>query len=133
VLLTLVLFHKELELTSFDPTHAAVIGLKAGPMRLLLLGLLALAVTTGIQAVGVILTNALLVTPAAAAALLTDSFRGRMILSALIAAGSAVVGLVASYLLQASSGASVVLACTGAFLLAAGYSAVRRRPTEPTQ
>ena len=125
VLVALFLFHKELELTSFDPTHAAVIGLRPGLMRLLLLGLLALAVVTGIQAVGVILTNALLVTPAAAASLLTDSFPRRMLYSALIAAGSAVVGLVASYLLHASSGASMVLACTGVFLLAAAVAAVK--------
>jgi ABC-type Mn2+/Zn2+ transport system permease subunit len=133
VLVALFLFHKELELTSFDPTHAAVIGLRAGLMRLLLLGLLALAVVTGIQAVGVILTNALLVTPAAAASLLTDSFPRRMLYSALIAAGSAVVGLVASYLLHASSGASMVLTCTAVFLLAAAVAAVRRRlrPAEP--
>lgn len=127
VLVTLALFHKELELTSFDPTHASVIGLKAGLMRLLLLGLLALAVVTGIQAVGVILTNALLVTPAAAAALLTDSFPRRMLFSAMIAAGSAAAGLVASYLLEVSSGASMVLTCTVVFLLAAGGSAVVRR------
>lgn len=132
VLLTLGLFHKELELTSFDPTHAEAIGLRAGLMRLLLLGLLALAVVTGIQAVGVILTNALLVTPAAAAALLTDKFPRRMLVAALLSAACAAAGLVASYLLQASSGASIVLACTAAFALAGSGAALARRlrPTE---
>lgn len=131
VLLALALFHKELELTSYDPTHAEVIGLRAGLMRLLLLGLLALAVVTGIQAVGVILTNALLVTPAAAAALLTDSFRRRMLVAALLATACAVVGLVASYLLQASSGASIVLACTAAFALAGLITSARRHTRLP--
>lgn len=126
VFVALVLFHKELELTSYDPTHAEVIGLRAGLMRLLLLGLLALAVVTGIQAVGVILTNALLVTPAAAAALLTDSFPRRMLVAAVLATVCAAVGLVASYLLRASSGASIVLACTAAFALAAVLGAARR-------
>ena len=74
VLLTLFLFHKELELTSFDATHAEVIGIRADRLKYLLLVLLALAVVTGIQAVGVILTSALLVTPAAAASLLTRPF-----------------------------------------------------------
>ena len=63
VLGVLALFHKELELTSFDPTHAEVIGLDAGRMRLLLLVLMALAVVGAIQAVGVVLTSALLVVP----------------------------------------------------------------------
>ena len=126
VLMVLWLFHKELELTSFDPTHAEVIGLKAGLMRLLLLGLLALAVVTGIQAVGVILTNALLVTPAAAAALLTDNFPRRMLIAAVLATGCAVAGLVASYLLEASSGASIVLACTTTFLIVSLGASVYR-------
>lgn len=127
VLLALRLFHKELELTSFDPTYAEVIGLRAGLMRLLLLGLLALAVVTGIQAVGVILTNALLVTPAAAAALVTDSFPRRMLVAALLATACAAAGLVASYFLQASSGASIVLACTAAFAVAGLLGVVTRR------
>ena len=127
VLLTLWLFHKELELTSYDPTHAEVIGLRAGLMRLLLLGLLALAVVTGIQAVGVILTNALLVTPAAAAALLTDKFSRRMLVSAIFTTVCAATGLVASYMLQASSGASIVLACTAAFAFAGAFNATIRR------
>lgn len=117
VLLVLLLFHKELELTSFDATHAEVIGIRSDGLRLLLLGLLALAVVTGIQAVGVVLTNALLITPAATAALVTDRFPSRMGLAALLAVGSAASGLLASYFLQASSGASIVLACTGTFVV----------------
>jgi manganese/iron transport system permease protein len=131
VLLTLWLFHKELELTSYDPTHAEVIGLRAGLMRLLLLGLLALAVVTGIQAVGVILTNALLVTPAAAAGMLTTSFPRRMLLAAVLSTVCAAVGLVASYLLKASSGASIVLACTAVFALSGVVARVGRRFRPP--
>ena len=74
ILLIICLLHKELELTSFDPTYAAVIGLRADLLRYLLLVLLALAVVTGIQAVGVVLTSALLVTPAATGNLLSERF-----------------------------------------------------------
>lgn len=127
VLAALALFHKELELTSYDPTHAEVLGLRPGLTRLLLLGLLAVAVVTGIQAVGVILTNALLVTPAAAAALLTDRLPVRMALAGLISTGCAAGGLVASYALEASSGASIVLACTASFAAAAAFATARRQ------
>ncbi|HRE49662.1 MAG TPA: metal ABC transporter permease, partial [Aggregatilineales bacterium] len=65
VLGSLALFHKELELTSFDTIHARVIGLKADRLRYGLLILLALTVVTAIQAVGVVLTSAMLITPAA--------------------------------------------------------------------
>jgi len=118
VLLALALFHKELELTAFDPTHAEVIGLRADLMRFLLLGLLALAVVTGIQTVGVILTSALLITPAATAALLTDRMPRRMLLGAILAIFCSVTGLTLSYFLETSSGAAIVLSSTAAFVVA---------------
>ena len=115
---TLGLFHKELELASFDPTHAAVIGVRPDRVRYGLLVLLTLAVVSAIQAVGVVLTSALLVTPAAAAALLTDRLPRMMLLASLIAMGSGVVGLYASYYGSVSSGAAIVLSCTACFGLA---------------
>ena len=124
VLLVLFLFHKELELTGFDQTHARVIGIPSGAMRLLLLALLTLTVVTGIQAVGVILTNALLVTPAATASLLSRRFGLRMALAAMMAALSAFTGLVSSFFLGASSGASIVLACCGIFSFVAVIAAL---------
>ena len=118
VLLALAVFHKELELTGFDPTHAEVIGLRADLMRFLLLGLLALAVVTGIQTVGVILTNALLITPAATAALLSDRMPWRMLLGAMLATACSVAGLTLSFAAETSSGAAIVLCCTAAFVVA---------------
>lgn len=133
VLLALALFHKELELTAFDPTHAEVIGLRADLMRFLLLGLLALAVVTGIQTVGVILTNALLITPAATAALLSDRMPRRILLGAALAAGCSVAGLTLSYAAETSSGAAIVLCCTAAFVAAyAGRSLWQRLIPAPT-
>jgi ABC-type Mn2+/Zn2+ transport system permease subunit len=127
VLVTLFLFHKELELTSFDPTHAEVIGIRSDRLRYLLLVLLALAVVTGIQAVGVILTSALLVTPAATASLLTDRFPRMMLIAAVVSIGASVIGLYLSYYLQASSGAAIVLTCTGIFVVTWAMHTVRNR------
>jgi len=115
VLSALFLFHKELELASFDPTHGEVIGIKSDNLRFLLLGLLALAVVTGIQAVGVILTNALLITPAATACLLTDSLIKRMFFSSIIAISASISGIMLSYFFHVSSGAAIVLSCTFLF------------------
>lgn len=133
VLLALLLFHKELELTSFDPTHAEVIGIRSDRLRYLLLILLALAVVTGIQAVGVILTSALLVTPAATASLLTDRFPRSMLIAAGISVASSVIGLYASYYLQASSGAAIVLTCTVVFVLVWLARSAKRRFSPPVQ
>lgn len=126
VLCALSLFHKELELTSFDPLQAEVIGLRPDTLRYGLLMLLALAVVAGIQAVGVLLTSSLLVTPAAAASLLTDRLPRMMLVATLIAVGSAVFGLYASYYFDVASGAAIVLACTVLFGLAWGVRAIRR-------
>ena len=115
VLVVLVLFHKELELTSFDSTHAEVIGIQSNRLRTMLLILLAFTVVTGIQVVGVVLTSALLVTPAAAASLITSDLRRMMVVSAVIGAGSEFVGLLLSYYFAVSTGAAIVLTCTAVF------------------
>lgn len=118
VLGALWLLHKELELTSFDPTHAQVIGLNPDRLRYVLLMLLALTVVVGIQAVGVVLTSALLITPAAAASLLTNRLPTMMLIASGVAVGSGVAGLYASYYFNVASGAAIVLACTACFFVA---------------
>lgn len=115
VLAFLFLFHKELELTSFDPVHAQAMGLGADKVRYGLLVLLSLTVVAGIQAVGVVLISALLITPAAAASLVTNSLPRMMAISATVAAFSGVAGLYASYFFDVASGAAIVLACTACF------------------
>jgi manganese/iron transport system permease protein len=130
VLITLALLHKELELTSFDPGYAQVIGLRPAALRLVLLLLLALTVVSGIQAVGVILTSALLVTPAAAASLLCRRLPSMMVVASVIAVVSGLAGLCASACCNVSAGAAIVLACTLAFavIYLARYTVLRRQP-----
>lgn len=118
VVASLAIFHKELELTSVDPVYADVIGLRTSLVRYGLLVLLALATVAGIQAVGVVLTSAMLITPAATASLLTNRLPRMMMLSTLIAVISGISGLYISYYANYSSGASIVLTATGFFLLA---------------
>ncbi|WP_205544217.1 metal ABC transporter permease [Rubrobacter indicoceani] len=117
ILLTVFVLHKELELTSFDPTHASAIGLDPDRLRYILLVLLALTVVIGIQAVGVILISALLITPAATASLLTDKLHHMMALAVAFSVFAATGGLYASYYLDLPSGAAIVLLCTSAFLV----------------
>ncbi len=114
----IVLFYKELLLTSFDPNHAMVIGLSPDRVRYGLLILLALAIVTGIQTVGVVLISALLVTPAATAALLTNRLPVMMLYASLIAAVATYIGMLASFYYDVASGASIVLTCTFLFILA---------------
>lgn len=113
-----VLFYKELLVTSFDPGHSIAIGLSPSLVRYALLILLALTVVTAIQAVGVVLVIALLVTPAATASLLTRRLPWIMVIGAGLAVLSALVGLYASYYANVASGSAIVLTLTGFFLLA---------------
>ncbi len=122
----LVLFHKELELTSFDPIHAEVIGLRANRLRYLLLVLLAFTVVSSIQVVGVVMTSALLITPAAAAALLTQRLSRMFAIAIGIAVLSGIVGLYASYYANVSSGAAIVLTATALFAAAWIVHSLRR-------
>jgi manganese/iron transport system permease protein len=82
---------------------------------------------TGIQAVGVILTSALLVTPAAAAGMLTRNLLRMMALSAVFAVSAGFIGLYASFYANVPSGAAIVLTGTGWFAVAFGVSWVKRR------
>ncbi len=125
------LFHKEWMLTTIDPLHAQTIGLSPEWMRQLLLVLLALAVVSGIQAVGVVLTTSLMVTPAASAALITRRLPWMFAWSAAFAGAGGVVGLYASYYLSISAGAAIVLACTLLFGLASLAARWRQRNTLP--
>lgn len=118
VLVVVALFYKELLLTSFDPGHAVAIGLSPELVRYGLLILLALTVVSAIQAVGVVLVIALLVTPAATASLLARRLPQIMLIGALLAIIAALVGLYASYYASVASGATIVLTLTGFFVLA---------------
>lgn len=126
VLTALALLHKELELTSFDPIYAEAVGIRTDRLRYLLLALIALAVVSAVRAVGVLLTAALLVTPAAAASLLTASLPRMMVLGSAMAIGSGIVGLWLSLRFDLPSGAAIVLVCTVAFAGAWLARAVRQ-------
>jgi ABC-type Mn2+/Zn2+ transport system permease subunit len=117
--------------TSFDPVVAQAAGIRAGFVDYALLVILALTIIVSLQAVGIVLVAALLVTPAAAAAQLTQRFVPMMLLSCAFGVFSTVGGLYASYELHASSGATIVLLATLVFFAALGINAVRRPRRAP--
>ncbi len=129
VLGTILLLFKEMELVSYDPNFAEVIGLNTETLRYVLMILLAFTVVSGIQAVGVVLTSALLITPAAAASLLTDRLPVMMLISSLFAILGGIIGLYTSYYFPVSSGAAIVLACTVIFGFAYTFRTLRRKQT----
>ena len=119
VIAGLYAFHRHLVYTTFDPVGATVIGIRTGLIEYVLLALLALVIVIGIQAAGIVLVMAMLITPAAAAYLIAKRFTGVMIIGALIGAMSAVVGLYLSFHADLPSGPSMALVATGIFAIAA--------------
>ncbi len=118
VLGTVLVLRKELLFATFDPAGAAASGLPVAFLEYLLLGLLGVTIVVSIQAVGIIMVVAMLVTPPATAQLLVVRFSRLMATAAAIAAVSVVVGLYLSYYVNVASGASIVLVETLAFLIA---------------
>jgi ABC-type Mn2+/Zn2+ transport system permease subunit len=117
VLATIAILWKELLYATFDPLGAAASGLRVGLLEYLFLALVALTIVISLQAVGIILVVAMLVTPAATAQLLTVRFGAMMGLAVALSVASAVTGLYLSFWLDVASGATIVLVQTAAFLV----------------
>jgi manganese/iron transport system permease protein len=118
VLAVVALLWKELLYTTFDPLGAGASGLPVAALDYLLLALMAITIVVSLQAVGIILVVAMLITPAATAQLLTRSFGRLIAVAVLIGLVAPIVGLYLSYWLNAASGATIVLVETAIFGLA---------------
>jgi ABC-type Mn2+/Zn2+ transport system permease subunit len=127
VITIVLLLFKEFFFMSFDEEMAAVSGLPVQALYFILLGLVALTVIISVKLVGIILVEALLVIPAAAAFQLTRSFVRMMLIAVLVGVLSGVLGLFLSYWWDIASGATIVLTATVIFLLCFLFSPKRRR------
>jgi ABC-type Mn2+/Zn2+ transport system permease subunit len=126
VVFFIVLFYKEFLLLTFDQEMARVVGLPVRVLNLLMLTLVAVTIVVSIKSVGVVLVSALIVTPAAAAFLLTEDFKKMMLVSVAIGIGSSWLGLLISTLLNLASGAAIVMTATLIFFLCFIFSPQRR-------
>ncbi len=127
VLLIVALLYKEFMVLAFDPVLAQTLRLPVRLLENLLLILVAIAIVVALQTVGVALTVALLVTPAATASLLTRRLWQVMVLAATLAVAAGVIGLYASFYFSLASGATIVIVATLFFGLVWLAQAVRRR------
>jgi manganese/iron transport system permease protein len=118
VLAVVAVLRKELLYASFDPAGAAASGLPVQTLDYLLLGLVGVTIVVSIQAVGIIMVVAMLVTPAATGQLLVDRFWDLVRVAIAVALVAAVSGLYLSFYLNVASGASIVLVETLIFGIA---------------
>jgi ABC-type Mn2+/Zn2+ transport system permease subunit len=133
VLVIVAILRKELVYASFDPAGAAASGLPVERLDYLLLGLIGVTIVVSIQAVGIIMVVAMLVTPAATGQLLVSKFWDLVKVAIAVAVVSSITGLYLSFYLNVASGASIVLVETVLFvvaLLLSPRSGVLRRRAE---
>jgi manganese/iron transport system permease protein len=113
VLAVLVALRKELVLGAFDRGGLRALGYPATLLDVALLLAIEATVVTAVPAVGVILSVALIVAPAATARLWTDRLGTMTAVAVGVGAFSGVVGLAISQQVRVSAGAAIVLvACT---------------------
>lgn len=122
VIIVVVVFYKELLISTFDETMAEVYGLNTRMIHYGLMILLTLVSVASLQTVGVILVVSMLITPASTAYLLTDRLSVMVVLSAIFGAVSAVIGIYFSYIYDLPSGPVIAIAATLLFVFVMIFS-----------
>jgi manganese/iron transport system permease protein/iron/zinc/copper transport system permease protein len=119
------LFYRKLLFTTFDPEVADVSGVNTARMDALLMLLLSVSILATMKVLGVVLIAAILVIPAVVARMLTNSFARMLWLSTLIGALCGFVGMILSYHLDVSSGATIVLVGAALFTVVFALTGTR--------
>ena len=133
VLAVVAVLWKQLLYATFDPLGAAAAGIRVDRLEALFLALVAVTIVISLQAVGIVLVVAMLVTPAATAQLLVVRFGSMMAVAIAVGIAGSVAGLYLSYWLDVATGATIVLVQTAMFGLALAFGPrtgilARRRP-----
>lgn len=119
----LLIFFRELLFIAFDAEVARAYRRPVDQLNALLLVLLAITVILGVRLVGILLIEALLVIPAATAALWTKNFRTQVLVSASLGAACGIAGLMLSFSLDTAAGATMVMVAIVVF-----FSSLLLRP-----
>jgi ABC-type Mn2+/Zn2+ transport system permease subunit len=120
-------YAKPLLLVTFDPAVAPAHGVRAGYIEVLFNLLVAGVIVVSVRVLGVLLIAAAVVIPAAAARLVTASLGRMFAIATSVGVASSVIGLYASFYVNAPSGATIVLTATALFIAASLLAGVRGR------
>lgn len=118
-LVILAVVRKDILLYLFDANQARAVGLNTTFLHYLFLALLSLTIVAALQAVGIILTVAMLIVPGCIGLLMTDRFGRMLAIASSAAIFSAIAGTYISYFLNGETGACIVLVQATIFTLAA--------------
>lgn len=118
ILAIIITKKRDLLLYCFDPSHARVAGLSLGLLHYGLLILLSATIVVAMQAVGVILVVAMLISPGITAFVLTTRFNTMLLVATLSSCLTSIFGVIISYHLDSATGATIVLLQALVFIVA---------------
>lgn len=126
-LAVIVVWYRKLLFSTFDRDVAQVSGVNVGLVEAVLLALLSLTILVTMRVIGTLLISALLVIPAAASRLTTNSFSRLLWLSPVIGAVTCFVGMNASYHLDTSASATIILIDALVFVVIYAVAGIKNR------
>ena len=123
----IVIWYRRLLFSTFDRDVAQVSGVNVGLVEAVLLALLSLTILVTMRVIGTLLISALLVIPAAASRMTTNSFSRLLWLSPLIGAVTCFIGMNASYHLNTSASATIILLDAVVFVAVYAVAGIKNR------
>jgi manganese/zinc/iron transport system permease protein len=118
----IIIFYKELLVSSFDPGLAFALGINATLVHYSLMSMLSVVVVSAFESVGAILVIAMLILPGATASLLTRRLPAILILTVVHAALSSILGVQFALWLDCSIAGAMVVMGTALFVIAWVFS-----------
>jgi zinc transport system permease protein len=126
VIATVALLFKEFVGMSYDEEFTGISGVPVKALYYILLVLISLSVVLLIRVVGLILVIALFTIPASIAEMFTRKLRRIMVIASLLGVFFTVCGLMLSYYLNLTSGATIILVATLTYVIAFMYGKMKR-------
>ncbi len=125
---------RDLLVFTFDPQHGRAVGLRVDFLHYGLLTILSLVIVSALQAVGLILSIALVIAPGAIAHLMTDQFDRMLAVSIAVGVVSSVIGVLLSFHIDAAPAPTIVVVMMSffitAFLFAPKHGILRNKRQE---
>ena len=131
VLACVLVFYRPILYTAFDPEFAKVMGLPVAAFRYLMAIIIALAIVISIRSIGIILVLSMFTIPQITAMLFTQNFARIIPLAALWGITGSVAGLLAAYLLDIPSAASIIFFLSIQFLTIKTFLFIKKQIKHP--
>ncbi|HKM09120.1 MAG TPA: metal ABC transporter permease [Candidatus Methanomethylophilaceae archaeon] len=128
-LVVIVLFFRDLQILTFDETHARLSGINVTALNLVLYILIALTCVVAMNVVGIIMVIALLTIPSAMAGMFSKGLKEMMLASVILSVVMTFFGLIMSIGLDFPPGATVAVTMGILFIITIPIKYVQNRIT----